>query len=104
MIDAVTGGVVACLFLSGGTLDFSAWINKWIFQFTHVGWGGFLTLALQLHFWWGFLAVVAFAAVKEFVFDPLTKSTAPCGSTQSDRIDFLFFGIGVALGLIARYV
>jgi hypothetical protein len=83
-------------------MSFSSWVNRWIFQFAHVGWAAFLTLLLQRHFWWGWLAVLAFAAIKEFIFDPLTEDPALSGGRKGDALDFLFFNVGIWIGLVVN--
>lgn len=77
---------------------FSAWVQKWINQLAHIGWGGFLALAIGQHFKFKYamLAVMVFAAAKEGIFDPLTETKAEQGSGWED------FGFWV-LGVFAAY-
>ena len=79
---------------------FSAWVKKWINQFAHVGWGAFLTLLLALHIGRlnAALAVVAFASIKEGIFDPLIETMAEQGNGW---VDWAFFLVGIGLGLLS---
>jgi len=81
-------------------MTFSDWVNKWINQMAHLGWGAFLVLALarHTHLWIALLAVVVFAAFKEGVFDPLTETKTLQGSGW---VDFAFWCAGVGLGWLA---
>lgn len=82
---------------------FSAWVAKWINQIAHVGWGiviaSFMAEMFSLSV--GAIAIVGFAAVKEFMFDKFTAS----GPRQfSDSMDFAFWMIGGGVGLVAAFV
>jgi len=81
-------------------VSFSSWVNKWIFQLAHVGWGAFLTLFIADHSagWIGFLCVVGGAAAKEGVFDPLTEDPQTRGSGWKD---FGFWVAGAVLGFLS---
>jgi len=76
---------------------FSAWVQKWINQIAHVGWGAFLFLAVYVHLgvWPATIITVVFAAAKEGIFDPLTETKAEQGSGAED---FVFWIIGILLG------
>lgn len=78
---------------------FSAWVQKWINQIAHVGWGAFLTLALGLHinFRWAILAVFLFASFKEAIFDPMTETKVEQGSGWED---WRFWMTGILLAVI----
>lgn len=79
-------------------MSFSAFVNKWIYQMAHIGWGGLLTLSLCLHIgWWGQVSVIGFAAIKEGIFDPLTEDKTTRGSGWQD---FLFWSTGTILGIL----
>ena len=79
---------------------FSAWVQKWINQIAHVGWGLALTLALGLHinFFFAIVGVFLFASVKEAVFDPITETVAEQGSGWQD---WAFWLLGIALAILA---
>ena len=73
-------------------------------QAAHVGWGGFLTLALAPHFgfWPAVATVAAFAVVKEAV-ESLWGVWEPKQPWSSGAIDAAFFFLGILLaGLIGR--
>ncbi len=80
--------------------SFSAWVQEWINQFAHVGWGAFLLMALSQHMTIGHAAlwVVAGATVKEGIIDPLTETVAEQGSGLQD---WAFWVLGVVLGVLA---
>jgi hypothetical protein len=64
-----------------------------------IGYGAVLTAAFTLHHWtYGFLAVLVFALVKEFIIDIFGKEH---DSFMSSLEDFLFYmvGAGVAIGV-----
>jgi len=79
---------------------FSAWVAKWINQFAHVFAGAYLTLFLSLHLvrWQAALAVLAFASIKEGIFDPLIETMAEQGNGW---VDWAFFLVGIGLGLLS---
>jgi hypothetical protein len=83
-------------------MTFSAWVSKWLAQFAHVGWGAFLALAVGkfTHAYIGFLVVLAVAAIKEFIFDPLTETPGLSGGLKGDEEDFLFWLVGAGLGML----
>lgn len=78
-------------------MTFSDWVSKWINQLAHIGWGSYLTLALacRLHFY-SVLIMIAFAGLKEGVFDPLTETKTEQGSGWED---FAFWCAGIILGI-----
>jgi hypothetical protein len=80
-------------------MTFSDWVQKWINQIAHVGWGAFLLLAINLNvpLKWAVLAVAAFATIKEFIFDKLTETPAEQGS---DLQDWAFWWAGIILGVL----
>jgi hypothetical protein len=79
---------------------FSGWVQKWINQIAHAGWGAFLFMALHQRVigWQALLAVVTFATLKEGIFDPLTETVAEKGSGLQD---WVFWMLGLALGIVA---
>lgn len=88
-------------------MTFSDWVEKWISQISHVGWGAFLTVALALHLparhaaWEAALVVLTFATLKEGVFDPLTETIAEQGSGIEDWAFWILgIGLGVAVFLV----
>lgn len=85
-------------------MSFSSWVAKWISQMAHVGWGAFLTMAVLARHtprFYAFFAVVVFAAIKEFIFDPLTETPLLSGGLKGDALDFLFWCVGATLGILA---
>ena len=63
-----------------------------------IGYGAVLTGAFSFHHWtYGFLAVLAFALVKEFIIDILGKEH---DSFISSLKDFVFYMVGAAAGII----
>jgi hypothetical protein len=63
-----------------------------------IGYGVVLTAAFTLHHWtYGFLAVLLFALVKEFIIDIFGKEH---DSFLSSLIDFAFYMIGAALAIL----
>lgn len=80
-------------------MSFSTWVQNSINQLAHIGWGAFITVGLAKHFtiFHTILIVVAFALIKEFIFDKLTETIAEQGS---DVIDFAFWMVGLALGVL----
>lgn len=84
-------------------MTFSQWVNKWISQMPHVGWGAAIVLALTRHISlpWAITALMAFAAIKEFIFDPLTEDHATQGN---DLLDFAFWWVGAGLGALLTWV
>lgn len=79
---------------------FSAWIQKWINQIAHVGWGAYILIALSWHMPVGhaILWLVAFATIKEGIFDPLIETAAEQGSGIED---WLFWMAGMILGIVS---
>jgi hypothetical protein len=80
-------------------MTFSGWVDKWINQITHVGWGAFLLLAVarHVHLWIAVLTVTGFAALKEGVFDNLVKDP---GVVHPGWLDFSFWVAGIGLGVV----
>ena len=78
---------------------FSNWVQKWINQIAHVGWGAYLTLVFGLHMRALYAAaiIIGFAAVKEGIFDPLTETKQLQGSGWED-FGFWMAGIGLGIG------
>ncbi len=67
-----------------------------------IGYGAVLTAALRLHHWtYGFLAVLVFALVKEFVIDIFGKEH---DSFRSSLKDFAFYLVGAAAGIVVAIV
>ena len=70
-------------------------------QLAHIGWAGFVTLALWLVTAISprsaALLVMAGSAIKEFIVDPLTESIQVQGSAWQD---FGFLAIGAALAIV----
>jgi hypothetical protein len=62
-------------------------------QSAHVGWGGWIayTFALWTSPWWGVVAVLSFAAIKEGWYDQKYELDEVRGSNLRD---FAFYGIG----------
>lgn len=61
-----------------------------------VGYGAVVTAACKLHHWsWGFLAILAFGLVKEFIIDIFGREH---DSFMSSLQDFTFYMVGAALG------
>lgn len=81
-------------------MTFSDWVQKWINQIAHVGWGAYLTMALSQHMTIGHAAlwVLAFATAKEGLFDPLAETVAERGSGVQD---WLFWIAGIAVGILS---
>jgi hypothetical protein len=83
-------------------MTFSQWVDKWVAQMAHLGWGSFLALLLSealptshhipLFALW---LVTAFATIKEAVFDPLTETLAEQGSGLED---WAFWMLGNLIG------
>ena len=62
-----------------------------------IGYGAVLTAAFAFHHWtYGFLAVLVFALVKEFIIDIFSKEH---DSFISSLEDFVFYLIGAAVGV-----
>ena len=73
-------------------------------QFAHVGWGGFLTLAVLLFdpkWWVAAIVVASVAALKEFVWDKLTEDVTTQGN---DFEDFAFFLVGIVIALFLNHL
>jgi hypothetical protein len=68
-------------------------------QMAHVGWGcaGVLLFTLFGYFILGTGAMVAFASLKEGVFDPLTETPAAQGSGWED---FAFWCVGILIAVL----
>ena len=67
-----------------------------------IGYGAVVTAAFTLHHWlYGFLAVLAFALVKEFVIDIFGKEH---DSFLSSLKDFAFYIVGAAVGIVVAMV
>lgn len=87
-------------------MTFSDWVNKWINQLAHVGWGAFLALLLSEALPAGhhhipvyaLLLVTAFATIKEAVFDPLTETLVEQGSGLED---WVFWMLGNLSGVVS---
>jgi hypothetical protein len=63
-----------------------------------IGYGTVLTAALRFHHWtYGFVAVLVFALVKEFVIDIFGKEH---DSFLSSLIDFVFYMVGAGVGIV----
>ncbi len=63
-----------------------------------IGYGAVLTAAFRFHHWtYGFLAVLVFALVKEFVIDIFGKEH---DSFRSSLKDFAFYMVGAAAGIV----
>ena len=63
-----------------------------------IGYGATLTAAFRLHHWsYGFLAVLVFALVKEFVIDIFGEEH---DSFLSSLEDFTFYMLGAAIGVV----
>lgn len=68
-------------------------------QMAHVGWG--IAFVLLVHVWGGglllgLLVVLAWATLKEFVFDIVIEQD----SWASSAVDFAFYCVGAAMGMI----
>lgn len=81
-------------------MSFSTWVQRWIYQLAHVGWGAYLTMALSQHMTVGNAAlwILAAATVKEGIFDPLTEDGV---ARFSGFQDWLFWVIGIAIGILS---
>jgi hypothetical protein len=79
---------------------FSAWVQKWINQFAHVGWGAYLIMMLSRHMtlYHAAMLVFFFATIKEAVFDPLTETKTEQGSGLED---WVFWMLGLGLGALS---
>lgn len=63
-----------------------------------IGYGAVLTAAFTVHHWWyGFLAVLVFALVKEFLIDIFGKEH---DSFRSSLKDFVFYMVGASAGIV----
>jgi hypothetical protein len=80
-------------------MTFSDWVDKWIAQLAHVGWGGALTLAIGLHTRARYAAIVVIllASAKEGIFDPITETKAEQGSGWED---WAFWVVGIIFGAL----
>jgi hypothetical protein len=87
-------------------MTFSAWVNKWIFQMAHVGWGLAIALFMgaMLGPMWGGISNAGQSAVKEFIFDPLTETPGLSGGIKGDALDFLFWNVGGAVGTVLAII
>ena len=81
-------------------MSFSTWYEEWADQISHIGWGAALTLGLTHHMTPLHAAgvVLAAATLKEGVIDKLTETVALQGSGWQD---FLFWCLGIVVGLVA---
>jgi hypothetical protein len=67
-----------------------------------IGYGAVLTAAFRFHHWtYGFLAVLAFVLVKEFIIDIFGKEH---DSFMSSLKDFTFYMVGAAVGIVVAIV
>jgi hypothetical protein len=67
-----------------------------------IGYGTVLTAAFRFHHWsYGFLALLVFALVKEFVIDIFGKEH---DSFMSSLKDFTFYMVGAAAGIVVAIV
>jgi hypothetical protein len=67
-----------------------------------IGYGAVLTSAFRLNHWtYGFLALLTFALVKEFIIDILGKEH---DSFASSLKDFTFYMVGAAVGIVVAIV
>jgi len=67
-----------------------------------IGYGAVVTAAFKLHHWaWGFLAVLVFGLVKEFIIDIFGPEH---DSFMSSLQDFTFYFMGAAGGIIVVVV
>jgi hypothetical protein len=67
-----------------------------------IGYGAVLTSAFRLNHWiYGFLALLTFALVKEFIIDILCKEH---DSFASSLKDFTFYMVGAAVGIVVAIV
>ncbi len=67
-----------------------------------IGYGAVVTGAFKLHHWvWGFLAVLAFGLVKEFIIDIFGPEH---DSFMSSLQDFSFYMVGAAVGIFVAMV
>jgi len=67
-----------------------------------IGYGAVVTAAYKLHHWaWGFLPVLVFGLVKEFIIDIFGKEH---DSFMSSLHDFTFYMVGAAVGIIVAVV
>ncbi len=67
-----------------------------------IGYGAVLTATFLFHHWvYGFLALLAFALVKEFIIDIFGKEH---DSFMSSLKDFAFYMLGAAVGIIIATV
>jgi hypothetical protein len=67
-----------------------------------IGYGAVVTAALKLHHAaWGFLAVLVFALIKEFIIDIFG---AEHDSFKSSLQDFTFYMVGAVVGIIVMAV
>ncbi len=67
-----------------------------------IGYGAVLTAAFRFHHWtYGFLALLVFALVKEFVIDIFGKEH---DSFKSSLKDFAFYMVGAAAGIVVALV
>jgi hypothetical protein len=67
-----------------------------------IGYGAVLTAVVRFHHWtYGWLAVLVYALVKEFVIDIFGKEH---DSFVSSLKDFTFYMVGAAAGIVAAIV
>ena len=83
------------------TWEFCGSDSEALAQLSHIGWGGFLTLAFYLHFslWVSIAIVLTFAVLKE-ISEIWTETRETAGSLVTD---VLFWWIGIVLaGIIVK--
>lgn len=82
-------------------MTYSTWVAKWLPQFAHTFAGAFFSLLFGALFGvqYGQAAAAAIGGVKEFAVDPFTG-----GNWKGDAIDFAFWNVGGALGMIASAI
>jgi hypothetical protein len=67
-----------------------------------IGYGAVVTAAFKLHHWtWGFLAVLVFGLVKEFIIDIIGPEH---DSFMSSLQDFTFYVVGAAGGIVVAFL
>ena len=67
-----------------------------------IGYGAVTTAAFKLHHWhWGFLAVLTFGLVKEFIIDIFGPEH---DSFLSSLQDFTFYMVGATVGIVVAVV
>lgn len=74
-------------------------------ELAHVGWGALIVLACAAIFgkwitWYVAILFMIYAAIKEFWYDQNYETPDERGS---NLVDFLFYGVGVIIGIILVY-